>query len=180
MKRTVTLFMSLALCFLVTSCGGKLIKGAATIAGSGTVIYQSFDNVYGIIEDNIDAFSPRDVVRLRSAGETLASAKAEVYALVAERGTALEMVADLPELIPLFEKAKIAYIEANIIVIAQIDEFERADQMTLFAFQNACIRFDSAIVDALNSGGASNAQLVKDIVGFVILVGKIALPLVIL
>lgn len=180
MKKIIAIFATIVICLSSAYCGGKLIKGAATIAGAGTATYQSFDDVYEIIEDNIDAFSPRDVIRLRSAGETLASVKAEVYAMVAQRGSALNMVADLPELVPLYEKARIAYIVANNIIMSEIDEFSRQDQLTLFAFQDTCIRLDVAVTDAMNAGGEGNAQLVKDIVGFVILVGKIVLPLLIL
>ena len=64
--------------------------------------------------------------------------------------------------------------------VVSVAEFDRADQMTLFAFQETCLRFDAAIVGALNSGGEGNAQLVKDIMGFLFMVGKIVIPLIIL
>ena len=179
MKKFTTLAIIAIITMGLTACGGML-KGAATISGTGTEVYQSFDNVYEIIEDNIDAFSPRDVVRLRAAGQVLVDVKGKVCRMLIERGTALQMVADLPDLIPLYERARIAYIVANNIVMSEIDEFDRADQMTLFAFQETCLRFDAAIVGALNSGGEGNAQLVKDIMGFLFMVGKIVIPLIIL
>ena len=183
MKRnigSIKILMIMIASLALISCGGKLIKGAAVISGAGTTAYQGFDNVYSIIEGNIDAFSPRDVMRLKAAGETLRSVKEEVHNGMVKRGSALDMVNDLADLIPLYEKARIAYLTANNIVVAEIDEFDRADQMTLYAFQETCVRLDTAITDAINSGGTENAQLVKDIIGFVILVGKIAIPLIIL
>ena len=102
MKKTITFLVGMMLCFTLISCGGKVIKGAATITGAGTTAYQSFDNVYDIIKDNVNAFSPRDVVRLKAAGKTLADVKGEIYRMLIERGSALEMVRDLPDLIPLY------------------------------------------------------------------------------
>jgi hypothetical protein len=156
------------------------IKNAATIAGAGTVAHQSFDGVRDIVQDNIDAFSPRDVVRLQSACVVLMDVKAGVDAVVEERGDALSAVSYLADLIPLYERGRIAYMIADDIVMSQIDEFSRQDQLTLYAFQGSCQRLDGAITEALNSGGVENAQLVRDILGFVILVGKIVLPLLIL
>jgi hypothetical protein len=158
-KSIMIAFAIIVVSLALMSCGGNLTGGTATFSGAGTATHQSFDDVYGIIENNIDAFSPREVVRLRAAGETL------------------DMVADLPELIPLYKKARIAYIVANDIIMSEIDEFKKADQLTLYAFQETCTRFDTAIVKALNSGNEDNPQLVKDIVVFLTLVGKIALPL---
>lgn len=174
---TVLMLASLTVILCVTTnCTGA--KNAAIVASTGTIAYQSFGDVYEIIQDNLSAFSPRDVARLREAGKTLTIVKAEVSALALSRGSALEMVADLPELIPLYEKARNAYIQANGIVMGQIDEFSVEDQLTLYAFRGTCIRLDTAILES--QGAASeNAQLVRDIVGFVLLVGKIVLPLVI-
>jgi hypothetical protein len=175
--------LSLAVVFAVTACGGKAYKGAATISGSGVVAYQTFNDVYGIIEDNIDAFSPRDVTRLRAAGETLQCVKVDVYLLMVERGSALELVKDLPELIFLYEKAKASYILASGVIMSEIDEFGLSDQVTLYTFQDTCRTFDSAIEDALNNAYLEDAErkkLVRDIVGFVLLVGKSAIPLIIL
>jgi hypothetical protein len=182
MKREIiyiTLLVLLSVAVLYQpGCSG--VKNVATIAGAGTVTHQSFDNVYDIIQNNIDAFSPRDVVRLRSAGVTLVNVKSSVDALVKEKGSAIEVVSGLADLIPLYEQGKIAYVTVDDIVMSQIDEFDRQDQMTLYAFQDNCQRLDAAITDALNSGGAENAQLARDILGFVILVGKVVLPLLIL
>jgi uncharacterized protein YceK len=178
MKKAFILFVTLIMCAVMTGCGG--VKNAATIAGAGTATYQSFNTVYDIVKNNSDAFSPRDWERLHDAGNALTEVKAEVYAIAAQRGSALNMVADLPELIPLYEKARHNYIIANNIVMSELDEFCKGDQVVLCAFQSECLRFDAAIVDALNAGGTGNAQTVRDILAFVILVGKFAIPLLIL
>lgn len=183
MKKLATLIIVAIMGVVLINCGGKLIKGASTISGAGTTAYQSFDDVHGIIKDNISAFSPRDVVRLRAASEILSNAKAEVYVLMIERGSALEMANDLPDLIPLYEKARTAFVTASNIVMDEIDEFDREDQIILYSFQNTCSELNVAITEALNSIAeerAQNVQLVRDIMTFVILVGKIAIPLIIL
>ena len=166
---------------LMTACGG--VKNATSIVETGTSTYQSFDDVYEIIEDNISAFSPRDVARLKVAGEIITSIKVEIYAQVIKRGSLLKMVADLPDLIPLYERARAAYLMASNIVMDEIDEFDRVDQITLYAFQDTCARLDATITNAINSAAeenARNAQLVRDIISFVVLVGKIAVPLIII
>jgi hypothetical protein len=92
--------------------------------------------VYGIIESNIDIFSPEEVARLSVAGETLQGVRVNLCILMAEKGTAHDMVSDLFDLIPLYEKAKVAYVMASTIIMPKIDEFEGVDRITLLAFQD--------------------------------------------
>jgi hypothetical protein len=183
MNKLITFITCTALCLILTCCGNATFKGAATISGSGVVAYQTFDGVYEIIESNIDIFSPEDVVRLRVAGEALQGVRVNLCIIMADEGTAHSMVNDLFSLIPLYEKAKNAYVIASTIIIPKIDEFEGVDQAILLAFQGTCMKLDLAITIALDDmsiRGVERAQTVRDITGFIFLVGKIALPLIVL
>ena len=183
MNKLITFIIGLTLCLTLACCGNATFKGAATISGTGVVAYQTFDDAYSIIEGNVDIFSPEDVVRLHVAGETLQGVRVNLCILMAERGTAHSMVSDLFGLIPLYEKAKNAYVIASTIIMSRIDEFEGVDQMTLLAFQETCTKLDLAITVALDDMSirdAERAQTVRDITEFIFLVGKIAVPLIIL
>ena len=183
MNKLITFIVGLTLCLTLACCGNAIFKGAATISGAGMVAYQTFDGVHEIIENNIDIFSPEEVMRLCAAGETLQGVRVDLSILRAEKGTTHSMVSDLIDLIPLFEKAKSAYVIASTIIMPKIDEFEGVDQMTLLAFHDICIQFDAAITIALNDMNARDlerAQTVRDITSFIFLVGKIAIPLIIL
>jgi len=168
----------MAIIVLLAGCGG--VKNAATIAGAGTVTYQSYDEVQEVIASNLDIFSPREIVRLRSAALTISELKAEIQELVAEKGSAVEVVTNLSDIMPLYKKAKVAYVVADKIITARIDEFDTQDQMVLYTFQESCRRMDTAINESLAGGAGNNAQTVKDVISFVLLVGKIVLPLVVL
>lgn len=178
-KNVVALVVVLCMISCMAGCG-KTIKNAATIAGAGTVTYQTFDSVGDIIRNNTDVFSPREIVRLRSAGETLTEVKARIDSMIAEHGDALGVVSSLSDLIPLYKQAKIAYGVADKIVMDRIDEFNPQEQMILYTFQESCKRLDGAITEAINCGGVDNAQTVKDILSFALLVGKVIVPLIIL
>jgi hypothetical protein len=181
MKKILIFIVGFSLC--LASCTGATFKGAATISGSGVVAYQTFDGVYEIIESNIDIFSPEDVVRLRVAGEALQGVRVNLCIIMADEGTAHSMVNDLFSLIPLYEKAKNAYVIASTIIMPKIDEFEGVDRITLLAFQDTCIQFDTAItmaLDDMNAGDVERAQTVRNITSFIFLVGKIAVPLIII
>lgn len=177
MKKLATI-VTIILCLIFIGCGNKPINEAAAISSTGITAYQSFDDVYHIIGGNVDTFSPKDAGRLRSAGKILLGVKVELYTIMIEKSTALDMVTDLPDLIPLYERAKGAYITANNIIMSRIDEFDREDQITLYAFQETCMVFDVAIMDAIKFNTDKKIQMVKDILVFVVLVSKIAAPLI--
>ena len=183
MNKLITFITCTALCLTLACCGNATFKGAATISGTGVVAYQTFDDVYRIIESNVDIFSPEDAVRLHAAGEILQGVRVNLCIIMADKGTAHSMVSDLFDLIPLYEKAKNAYVIASTIIMPRIDEFERVDQIALLAFQETCTKLDFAIIVALDDMSirdAERAQAVRDITEFIFLVGKIVVPLIIL
>lgn len=182
MKKFVLWFIcSLFLCLSVAGCGNTL-KNVPVIAATGTTVYVGHSAVVNVIKENLDLFSPREMVQLERANDRLVIVKAKVDAINNEKnGNVAELVMELPKLVPLYTEAKEAYLVAHGIILGRIDEFQREDQLVLYNYEATCERLDTAIHDALMSAdGTDNAQLVSDIVSFILLVGKIVLPLLIL
>ena len=166
--------------FLFISGCTNAIHNAPAIVSNGTVVYAGHDAVVEVITKNIDAFSPREVARLRSANNKLLVAKASIDSIVNKHdGNVGSLIMELPALIPLYEEAKLAYIEARTIVEYRMCEFSASDQAIFEKYNNACLKLDSSITKALESNdGTDNAELVKNIVTFAIFVGKIVIPLI--
>lgn len=182
MKKSILCFIcSLFLCLSVVGCGNTL-KNVPVIAATGTTAYVDHDVVVKVIEENLDIFSPREVIQLERANDRLIVVKTKVDAIrVKKNDNVAEMVMDLPKLVPLYTEAKEAYIVAHSIIMSRIEEFVKQDQMILYNYEATCERLDVAITAAITSeDGTDNSQLVSDILSFVFLVGKIVLPLLIL
>jgi len=182
MKSFILCFIcSLFLCFSVVGCGNT-IKNVPIITAAGTTAYVGHDAVMLVIEENIDLFSTREILQLKKANDRLLVVKAKVDVLITKNnGKVAELVMELPRLVPLYTEAKEAYTVAHGIINGRIDEFPKADQMILCNYEATCERLDNAVTEALISkDGTDNTQTVKDIVSFIMLVGKIVLPLILI
>lgn len=175
MKKT-SLICVCILAGCLVGCG--TIKNAPIVTAAGTAAYMGHDGVVDIIRNNLDVFSPRDLVQLRQANEQMVDVKEQIDALVDKKGAPAELVMDLPKLIPLYEEARMSYIVAHTIIMSRIDEFNRQEQMVLYAYEATCARLDVAITESITKDG--NTQTVKDILQFSLMVGKFLIPLLIL
>lgn len=177
MKRFILTFIFI-LCFLVSGCMNT-VKNVPVIAASGTTAYVGYDAVVEIIEMNLDIFSIRELNQLTKVNDRICVVKGKIDFMREKRGddTAV-LVMDLPKLLPLYDEAKEAYLVAHGIIMNRIGEFSIADRSVLMNYSDTCARLDAAIQKAVTSSdGTNNAQLVKDILAFVLLVGKIVLPM---
>ena len=165
--------------FLFISGCTSVIHNAPAVVSTGTVVYAGHDAVVDVIRKNIDAFSPREVARLKVANGKLCAVKESIDAIVNKHdGNVGSLVMELPSLIPLYEEAKLGYIEARTIIEYRMHEFSAADQAVFAKYNASCIKLDSSITKELESNdGTDNTELVKDIVTFAIFVGKIVIPL---
>lgn len=171
---------SLFLCFSVVGCSNT-IENIPAITAAGTTAYTDYDVVVGIIEENLDIFSPRELVQLKRANDRLLTVRTKINTLLSKKhGEVVELVTELPTLLPLYSEAKEAYLIAYNIIMSRIDEFSRQEQIILYNYQATCERLDNTITESLTSeDGTDNTQMVKDIVSFVLLVGKVILPLLV-
>lgn len=175
--RKILAVVVVVMCISLMGC--EKIKNVPIITGAGTTAYMGHDGVVDIVGNNVDAFSPRELIQLREANAQIIKSKAKIDALVAKKGSPAELVMDLPSIIPLYQKAKMAYIVAHDIIMDNIDEFSRQEQMILYSYESTCSRLDKAISEALMDD-TGNADTIRDILSFTLLVGKIILPLLIL
>lgn len=171
-------FIIALICLMLCACGGNVIKNVPIIAGAGTGIYLSYDAVVEAIGNNYDCFSPRELVKLHNISMQLEEVKCTIDKMVEEKGNVEALVLELPNLIPLYQRAQINYLEASDIIMARVDEFNRQDQMVIYSFQASAERLDASIQEAmLDEDGNNNTQMISDILNFTILVGKILIPL---
>lgn len=179
MKKFILAFICV-LCFSVSGCMNT-VKNVPIIGATGTTAYLGHDAVVGVIMANLDIFSSRELKQLTSVNDRICAVKDKIDKMREQRdGDVAKLVMDLPELLPLYDEAKEAYLVAHGIIMNRIDEFSIADRGVLMSYSDTCARLDVAIQEAVTSeDGTSNAQLVKDILGFVFLVGKVVLPMLI-
>jgi hypothetical protein len=168
------------LCFSVSSCMNT-IKNVPVIAATGTTAYIGHESVVEVVIANLDIFSSRELQQLTNVNDRICIVKDKIDEMREHRDDdAVKLVMDLPRLLPLYSEAKEAYLVAHGIIMNRIDEFSIADRGILMSYSNTCARLDFAIQEAVTSeDGTNNAQLVKDIMSFVFLVGKIVLPMLI-
>jgi hypothetical protein len=177
MKKFILAFIFI-LCFSISGCMST-IKNVPIIGATGTTTYLGHDDIVEIIMANLDIFSQRELTQLSKANDRLCVAKAKLddkheY----HKGDIGKLVMDLSALVPLYEEAKDSYLVAHKIIMNRIDEFSVADRGILLSYSDTCLRLDIAIQESLTSeDGTNNGQLVKDIMSFVLLVGKIILPM---
>ena len=174
MKRTV---LVLIMCSFLLGCG-NVIKNVPTITATGTIAYQGHDNIVNIVQTNLDIFSPRELVQLKMANEQLISVKVQIDAIIAKKGSPAKLAMCLPDLFPLFQQAQIAYISAHDIIFSKIDLFTRQEQMILYSYEANCSRLGKAVETSMSEN--NDSQTTREILQFVVMVGKIAIPLLIL
>lgn len=177
MKGFILTFVCI-LCFSVSGCMNT-VRNAPVVVATGTTAYIEHDIVVEIIRMNLDIFSPRELSRLTKANDRICVVKNEIKVIREKRGGDVSrLVTDLPRLLPLYSEAKEAYLVAHGIVMNRIDEFSVIDRRALMSYSDTCTRLDIAIQEAMiSSDGTDNTQLVKDIMTFAFLVGKIVLPM---
>lgn len=177
MKRFILAFICI-LCFSISGCMNT-IKNVPVITAAGTTAYIGHDSVVEVILMNLDIFSPRELKQLTAVNDRICVVKSKVDKIREKKDDDVaKLVMDLPKLLPLYDEAKEAYLVAHGIIMNRIDEFSIADRGILMSYSDTCARLDFAIQEAVtNEDGTNNAQLVKDIMSFVFLVGKIVLPM---
>ena len=180
MKRFI-LVLTFILCFLISGCMNT-IKNVPVIAATGTGAYMGHEVVVAVISENLDIFSLKELLQLSKANDRLCAVKGRLDAIKEQHsGDVAKLVMDLPVLIPLYEEAKSAYLDAYGIIMNRIDEFSVADRGVLMSYSATCSRLDVAIEEAItNEDGTNNGQLVKDIMSFALLIGKVIVPMLLI
>lgn len=184
--KIVSMLLVAACVFFVSAwlffCGGcaKTIKNIPAIAATGTTAYTGYDLVAGVIATNRGMFSSEEITQLRTAGLRMVAVRNQL-ATIRGAKSAAELAMDLPAMVPLYNEVKSAYLVAQNIVLGHIAEFSENDQIILYSYQGTCQRLDASIHDAMTDDkGKDHSQVVSDIFSFVILIGKIAIPLLLL
>lgn len=172
MKRIKLLIVLLG-CFVFIGC--STVKNVGTIAGTGTVVYGSFDDVYQIIENNMDIFSVRDIVKLKEVSLEMLAVKEKLDVIIANESGAMGVAQNIHDLMPLYNRAAVSYAIAESVIMPRIGEFSKADQVTLVGFDTTCKKLNASIVDATE--GTENT---KEIIDFIFFVGKVVIPLVLI
>lgn len=177
MKRFI-LALVCVLCFSVSGCMNT-VKNVPVIAATGTTAYVGHDTIVEVIEMNLDVFSPRELRQLTQVNDRMCAVKGKIDFMREKRDDDITaLVMDLPKLLPLYDEAKEAYLVAHGIIMNRINEFSVADRGVLMSYADTCNRLDVAIQEAvISEDGTNNAQLVRDILAFTLLVGKIVLPM---
>ena len=169
------------LCLIVLTSCGQMIKNIPAITGAGSSAYVGYDEVVDIISAHLGEYSDLEVGALERANKELIAAKLKVERLAAGKETLAELAMCLPELMPLYDSIKRSYMAAYAIVSSRMELYEPWEELTLLNYNQTCSRLDQAITIAMISqDGASNEQIVRDILNFAGLVAKIVIPLLIL
>lgn len=179
MKKFILMF-TCVLCFLVSGCADT-IKNVSVIAATGTTAYVGHKSVVEVIVVNLDVFSTKEVKQLIKVNDRICIVKDKVDMILEQKnGDVAKLVMNLPVLIPLYAEAKEAYLVAHGIIMSRVDEFSIIDHAVLVRYSDTCSRLDVVIQEAIVSGDKNNnVQLVMDILVFIVLVGKIVLPMLI-
>lgn len=179
MKKFILAFICV-LCFSVSGCMNT-IKNVPTITATGTMAYVGHEPIVEVIIMNLDVFSFKELEQLTKVNDRMCAVKDRVNIMLQKKdGDVAGLVIDLPKLLPLYYEARGAYLVANDIIMGRIVEFSTVDRGILMRYSDNCVRLDAAIQEAATSGGDNNnAQLVRDILIFVFLVGKVVLPMLI-
>lgn len=180
MKSTLVVVCILS-SFIVFGCMNT-IKNVPVITTAGTTAYIGHDAVVEVVMMNLDIFSSRELKQLTIVNDRIRIVKDKVDRIRKQKDDDVaKLVMDLPKLLPLYDEAKEAYLVAHGIIMNRINEFSVADRWVLTSYADTCARLDVAIQEAVTSeDGTNNAQLVRDIVTFIFLVGKIVLPMLIM
>jgi hypothetical protein len=180
MKKFILAFICV-LCFFVSGCANT-IKNVSVISAAGITTYVGHKSVVEVIVVNLDVFNTKEVKQLIKVNNRICTVKDKVDIMREQKnGDVAKLVMDLPALIPLYAEAKEAYLVAHGIIMSRIDEFSITDRAVLVRYSDTCSRLDVVIQEAIVSGDKNNnAQLVMDILVFIVLVGKIVLPMLIL
>jgi hypothetical protein len=128
---------------------------------------------------NLDVFNASELEQLTKVNNRMCAVKNKVNIMWQKKdGDVAELVMDLPKLLPLYYKAREAYLVAHDIIMSRIDEFSTIERGILMRYSDNCARLDAAIQEAaISENGTDNIQLVRDILVFVFLVGKVVLPM---
>jgi hypothetical protein len=177
MKKVILAFICV-LCFFVSGCANT-VKNVPTIATTGTVAYVGHEPVVEVIITNLDIFSVRELEQLTKVNNRICVVKDRVNVMWQKKdGDVAELVMDLPKLLHLYYEARGAYLVANDIIMSRIDEFSTVDRGILMRYSDNCVHLGAAIQEAvISEDETNNNQLVRDILVFVFLVGKVVLPM---
>jgi hypothetical protein len=177
MKKFILMF-TCVLCFLVSGCMNT-IENVPTIIATGTMAYVGHEPIVEVIIINLDVFNASELEQLTKVNNRMCAVKNKVNIMWQKKdGDVAELVMDLPKLLPLYYKAREAYLVAHDIIMSRIDEFSTIERGILMRYSDNCARLDAAIQEAaISENGTDNIQLVRDILVFVFLVGKVVLPM---